>query len=155
MAQTASPFVLKNIELTLIKSGTTGTEQRFECQLTQAQLTPSTSGGGGGSALETFCNSYPDPAATAGGSTWVLDLAGFQAFQDVTDFSMISFNDEGDEYDFELKPNTDPNATPEYPSFTGVVTMVATPIGGTAKQYALFTASLPVKGKPTMVAATP
>ena len=151
MAQTANPFVLKNIELILTKRGGSGAAQRFECQLTQAQLTPSTSAAGGGSTLETFCASYDSSGASS--ATWVLDLAGFQAWKDVTDFSVISFNDEGLDYDFHLKPNTDPTDTPESAEFKGVVTMVATPVGGTAKQYATFTASMPVKGKPTMVVA--
>lgn len=151
MAQTAKPFVLKDVSLTLVKtSETPGTPVEFRCQLSRAELVPSSSGGGGGATLDTFCDSYSDSGA--GSSTWTLELAGFQAYADVSDFSIISFEDEGVEYDFALAPlGGTPSAT--NPAFEGKVTMVATPIGGTAKQYAQFTAALPCSGKPTMVVA--
>ncbi len=152
MAQTANPFVLQKVGLTLTKVGGAGTEQEFRCQLSRAELVPAASSGGGGATLDTFCASYSDSGA--GSSTWTLELSGFQAWSDVTDFSVISFNDEGEKYNFSLTPiDFEAGASTTNPAFEGEVTMVATPIGGTAKQYAQFSASLPCTAKPTMVTA--
>ena len=152
MVQSPNPFILKNVSVTLVRSSTVasgGTPVEFRCQLTQAQLTPSASSAGGNS-LDTFCESYSDSGTS---STWVLELAGFQAFKDINDFSILSFQHEGEEVDFTLTPilRADAPISATNPSFTGVAKLVATPIGGTAKQYAVFTASLPVTGKPVMV----
>jgi hypothetical protein len=146
--QTTKPFVLKDVSLTMRPAGTTGTSQEFRCQLSQAQLTPSTSSGSG-TALETFCDTFP---LDSGSSTWTLDLAGFQALADVTDFSVISFNSEGEEFEFLLNPMGG-TISASNPGFKGNVTMVATPIGGTANTHAVFTASLPCVSKPTMITA--
>ena len=144
MPITTKPTTLRDVTLTLTPSG--GTEVAYECQLTQAQLTPS-SGGGGGNTLVTFCATHDDGGAGTLAS-WTLDLAGFQAYADAEDFSLLSFDSEGELFGFSLIPTGGaPSATT--PGFEGEVTMVATPIGGTAGQYATFTVSLPCTGKPT------
>jgi len=149
VAASSAPFVLNKVSLTLVESSATpGTPVEYKCQLSQAQLTPSAAAGTTGATMETFCATYDNSGSAA--ATWVLDLAGFQAWADVTDFSVISFNDEGVEYDFVLMP-IEGTVSATNPSFTGTVTMVATPVGGTANQYAQFTASLPCKSKPLMV----
>jgi hypothetical protein len=150
VAIASSPFVLKDVSLTLVKTGEAGTPVEYRCQLSQAQLTPSAGAGATGATMETFCAVYDSSGTSA--SSWVLDLAGFQAYGDVTDFSMISFNEEGEQFDFVLMP-LGGVASATNPGFEGTVTMVATPIGGTANQYAQFTGSLPCTEKPTMVVA--
>jgi hypothetical protein len=150
MAQTSAPFVLKDVSLTLVKVGEVTAPIEFRCQLSQAQLTPSAGGGSTGATLETFCATY-DSSGTSN-SSWALDLAGFQAWADVTDFSVISFQEEGAQFDFVLMPLAGPVSAAS-PSFSGTVTMVATPVGGTANQYATFTVSLPCTSKPIMTTA--
>ena len=148
MAISLKPFVMKNVKLTLVKTAAVpGTPVEYQCQLSQATLTPSASTGG--AALETFCENH---SAGAGKATWTLDLAGFQALQAVTDFSILSYNDEGEEYDFTLNP-LGGVADIANPIFEGTVVMAATPIGGTAAEYAQFTVSLVCKSKPLMVTA--
>jgi len=152
MPISTAPFVLKEVSLTLVKSGDATTPVEYRCQLSQAQLTPSAGAGATGATLETFCETFDNSGTTS--SSWVLDLAGFQAFADVTDLSMISFVDEGEKYDFVLVPVGGTISTTN-PGFSGQVTMVATPIGGTANQYASFTVSLPCVSKPTMLTTPP
>ena len=147
MALATAPFVLKDVGLTLKKGVAAAVEYR--CQLSQAQLTPA-AGTSSGATMETFCATF-DSSGT-GYATWTLDLAGFQAFKDVTDFSVISFNDEGVTYDFVLMPIMGA-VSPTNPSLLGQVKMVATAVGGTANQYAQFTASLPCLAKPLMKTA--
>jgi hypothetical protein len=154
MALTTSPFLLKNLSLTLVKTAeVAGVAEEYRCQLTAATLTPSTGGGGGGSTLETFCDSYSSTGAST--ATWTLDLSGFQAYKDVTDLSILLFNDEGENYTYTLMPEGPAPISATNPGFTGEVTLIPTTIGGTANQYATFTVSLPTVGKPTMITAPP
>lgn len=146
MPITTQPTLLKDVSLTLLKSGSATEPAEYRCQLTQAQLTP-TAASGGGNTLSTFCADYSD---SGGLGTWALDLAGFQAFADAQDFSVLSFKEEGSVFDFVLQPlGGAPSAT--NPGFAGQVTMVGTQIGGTAKQWAVFTASLPCVQKPEIL----
>jgi len=144
---TSNPFVLRDVSLTLTPTGG-GTAEEYRCQLSQAELVP-TAAGGGGASLTTFCNSYSD---SGGNASWALALSGFQSYEDASDFSMLSFDAEGEEFDFVLSPMGG-TVGPTNPGFGGTVTMVATNIGGTAGQYAVFTASLPCGGKPDKIVA--
>lgn len=157
MPITQTPILLKDVSLTLIKTGTTGTAEEYSCQLSQAQLTPSAGGGGGGGAtLETFCDTYSSQGAGAN-ATWTLDLGGFQQYQDVADLSMLLFNNEGSKYTFVLNPDIgvkDPASASGY-SFTGEITATPVQIGGTANQYATFTTSQPLVSKPVASVVTP
>lgn len=150
MAITASPFVMKDTSLTLKKVGDASATE-YKCQLTQAQLTPSESGGGGGgNTLSTFCEDYSDAASAT--TTWALELAGFQSFADAQDFALWAFDNEGDKAEFVLTPGQGgATISATNPGFSGEVTIKPTIIGGTAKQYALFTVSLPCSVKPTKI----
>lgn len=149
MAQTASPFVLNKVSLTLVKSDAApGTPIEFKCQLSRAELVPSAGGGATGETITTFCNTYDSSGTTS--SSWVLSLAGFQAWTDVADFSVISYTDEGESYDFVLMPIEGTVSTTN-PAFEGTCTMVATPVGGTANSYAQFTVDLPLREKAVML----
>ena len=145
MAFTTQPFVMNNVSLTLkLASGGTATEYR--CQLSQAELVPSAGTGGGGAALDTFCDSFSTPT---GLTTWALTLSGFQAFADATDLSNFLFDNEGETLDYVLTP-LGGTVSASNPAFTGQVTAVPTNIGGTAAQYAVFNGvTLPCLGKPT------
>jgi hypothetical protein len=152
MAITTSPFVLKETSLTLRPKDSTGAAQEYICQLSQAQLTPSAATGGAGGDLTTFCDTYSS-AAAAGNSTWVLDLAGFQAVEDSMDLTIFLFEHEGETYEFQLTPKGPLPVSATNPAFRGEVTLQPTQIGGTAAQFATFTVSLPVSGKPRLLKA--
>lgn len=149
MALANSPFVLRDTSLILKKVGdANGTDYR--CQLTAATLTPSAGGTAGGATLSTFCADHSDASSTA--TTWTLDLTGFQSYADAQDFSMWAFDNEDAKAEFTLVPGQDggvPTAT--NPGFTGTVTVRPTVIGGTAKQFATFTVSLPLDTRPTKI----
>lgn len=155
MAITTSPFLLKNLSLTLVKTADIGTglEQEYRCQLTAATLTPSAGGGASGSTLETFCDSYSSTGAST--ATWTLDLSGLQSYKDVADLSVLLFNEEGEAYTYTLIPEGPAPISATNPGFTGEVTLIPTTIGGTANTYATFTVSLPTIGKPEMIVTPP
>jgi hypothetical protein len=147
--QTLTPFLLKDVSLTMRPKGTTGATQEFRCQLSQAELVPSAASGGGAS-LATFCDTFTDPG---GDATWVLTMSGFQAWKDVTDFAMVAFDHEGEEYEFVLAPMGG-TISATNPGFKGIITLIPVNVGGTANQYAVFTTSQPVSGgKPTKITA--
>jgi len=155
MAITTSPFVLKDLSLVLVKSDDiAGVETEYRCQLTSAVLTPSSSAGGGGSALETFCESYP-LNATAASTTWTLDLSGFQNYKSVEDLSLLLFDHDGEVYTYTLVPIGPNPISDTNPGFTGEVTLAATTIGGTANTHAVFTVSLQCVGRPVKLTAPP
>ena len=158
MALTVAPFVLNNVSLTLEKvrnsdgsAATAGTAAEYRCQLNTASLTPSQKTGAAQEYI-TFCDTHTSPGG--GGSTWVLNLAGFQAYTDVTDLSLLLFNDEGAVYEYVLTP-LGGTLSATNPGFRGEVTIIPTVIGGTANTYAAFTVDLPCTGKPTMIVAPP
>lgn len=159
MAQATAPFTLNNLSLTLKKltnpdgtPATGGAAAEYRCQLNIASLTPSASSSGGGGELITFCATFTSPGSSS--SSWVLNLGGFQAYQDVADLSVILFNDEGATYEFVLTP-LGGTISATNPGFQGVITITPTVIGGTAGQYATFTVDQPCTGKPTMITVAP
>lgn len=158
MALTVAPVVLNNVSLTLEKirnadgsAATAGTAAEYRCQLNTASLTPSQNTGAAQEYV-TFCETHSSPGG--GGSTWVLNLAGFQAYADVTDLSLLLFNDEGAVYEYVLTPLGGTQSATN-PGFRGEVTIIPTVIGGVANTYAAFTVDLPCTAKPTMIVAAP
>ena len=152
MPITTSPFTLTNTSLVL--TPTAGVETEYRCQLTQAQLTPSTTTGGGGNEVATFCTTHSSGGAGAL-ATWTLDLAGFQAYADATDLTMFLYEHEGEKLAFTLTPIGPDPISATNPGFTGEVTATPTQVGGTAQQYATFTVSLPVSAKPLVLKTPP
>lgn len=153
MAIATSPFTLRDTSVILKKVGDAeGTEYR--CQLTAATLTPSAAGGGGGATLSTFCADHSDASSAA--TTWTLDLEGFQSFEDAQDFSLWAFDNEDAKAEFVLVPGQGgATVSATNPGFSGTCTIRPTVIGGTAKQYATFSVSLPVDTKPTKITTPP
>jgi hypothetical protein len=155
MAIATKPFTLKDTSVTLklIDPEGTPTAVEYRCQLTRAEFVPADAGGGGGEELVTFCTTHSDSAA-AGDATWTLELEGFQSYQDAQDLSMFLFDNEGMKAEATLVPGQG-GMTPgaDNPGFKGEVTLKPTNIGGTARQYARFTVSLPATQKPTKVTA--
>lgn len=154
MPITATPLVLKHTSLTLQKTGDAAVTE-YRCQLTQAQLTPSESGGaGGGNTLSTFCADHNDESGAT--TVWNLEIAGFQSFVDAQDFSLWAFENMGEKANFVLVPGHDsPVISATNPGFQGEVTIKPTVIGGTAKTYATFTVSLPCTSKPDKITTPP
>jgi len=158
VALTVAPFVLNNVSLTLEKvrnpdgsAATPGTASEYRCQLNTASLTPSQNTGASQEYV-TFCDTHTSPGG--GGSTWVLNLAGFQAYADVLDLSLILFNDEGAVYEYVLTPLGGVQSATN-PGFRGEVTIIPTVIGGVANTYGSFTVDLPCTAKPSMIVAAP
>lgn len=149
MAITVQPFVLRDVSLTL-EPASGGTPQEYQCQLSAATLTPSSTGGTG-NTLETFCDTYSDAGSNA---TWTLDLAGFQQYTDAADLALLLYNSEGEVYDFVLTPMGG-TISATNPGFSGQVTLVPTQIGGTANQWATFSVSLPLVSKATVLSTPP
>lgn len=146
MAMTTNPFVLKDTSVQFRKDSDPELIE-YRCQMTAASLVPSDAGGGGGNTLSTFCYDYTDSSVSP--SKWALELSGFQSFADAQDFSMWAFDNEGEDVDFLLVPGQNGSElSVDNPGFTGVVTVKPTVIGGTAKQYATFTVSLPCVERP-------
>jgi hypothetical protein len=157
MPISTQPFVLNNVSVTLKKiknsdgSAATGTRTEYRCQLNTATLTPSAAAGAA-QTYDTFCDTFS--SGGGGGATWVLGLAGFQAYADVTDLSLILFDDEGAVYEYVLTPMGGVVSATN-PAFQGQVTIIPTVIGGVANQYATFTVDLPAVSKPTKIVAPP
>jgi hypothetical protein len=149
MTMTASPFRLKDTDLLLGPKGSDLADASIRCQLTQSELVPSASGGG--DSLETFCATFADPGGRA---TWELQLAGFQAYADAQDLTMLLFDHELEEFDFLLLPRGG-TVSATNPGFSGTVTLTPTNIGGTAAAWATFTVTLTVKGRPVKVTSVP
>lgn len=151
MPLTTSPFVMKDVTLTLVKSGG-GTPVEMRCQLSQAEIVPGGSTGGGTDlSYSTFCDDFSTTSSS--GKTYALTLSGFQALADATDFARLAWEEEDEIFDFVLTPMGG-TVSATNPAFEGQVTMQATNIGGTAGQYATFqSVALPCVTKPTMVLA--
>ena len=144
---TTKPFSLDNLELGLKVAGDTAVVNpiQYRCQLGRSELVPSASTGGG-NELVTFCETHTSPTGKA---SWTLELEGFQAWSDISDLSLMLFNNEGETLDFILVPSGG-LVGPSNPAFTGQCLAVPTPVGGTAGSYATFTVSLPCLGKPVI-----
>jgi hypothetical protein len=152
VALTLTPFLVKNINVLMSKAPATKIDYR--CTLNTAILRPATGGGGGaGVTYETFCNTFSGGAA-AGGTTWTLELSGFQAYADVTDLSNLLFAEEGNVIDYVLVP-VGGTVSATNPGYQGQFTATPVDIGGTANQFAVFTTSQPCTAKPTKIVVPP
>lgn len=153
MPSATKAFVLKNVSLTLVEADAAGTAVAYECQLSKAIITPSA---GSTTSYTTFCAKFDDIAEE---SSYTLDLSGFQAYQDVADLTVILWEEAGKVYDFVLQPNLGQAAGSAISAtnyaFSGQVTLVEAPIGGTVNEWATFDVSLPCVTKPTMLLAPP
>ena len=150
-ALSLSPFVLNKTTLTLKRildpagaaAAPVGTRTEYRCQLNTATLTPSgATGGGNTTTYVTFCQEFEEDTTPSGGGGWTLNLAGFQAYADVTDLSLLLFSDEGSVWEYVLVP-TGGAISATNPGFRGTVKFQPSTIGGTAQTYATFTVDLP------------
>jgi hypothetical protein len=149
---TTAPFTLKDVSVTLklIDEAGTTTATEYKCQLTEATWVPSDASTST-QELVTFCATHSD--STGGGNaTWALQLAGFQSYADSQDLAMFLFENEGEKAEATLLPGQGgATVSATNPGFKGTVTLKPTNIGGTARQFATFTVSLPAESRPSKV----
>ena len=120
----------------------------FECAVTQAGLT---STGGEAVSLNTLC---PEGSfSEAGERAWSLAVTGVQDVESAESFQMFLLEHDGEEATFLFYPKTDKAGTPMGRGFTGLVTLTPPDNVGNAASgaYATFTATLPLKGKYSMI----
>lgn len=123
----------------------------FQCAVTQAGLT---STGGDPVALNTLCPEGSFSEATE--RVWNLSITGVQDVESADSFQMFLLEHDGEEATFTFYPKTDKSGTPMGRGFTGTVTITPPDnVGNSASgSFATFTATLPLKGKYSMVDET-
>ena len=151
MPTTSAPFLLKDTTFSLWPTGSAASGKvEYRCQLSQAEIQPQ-GGTTGDQTYSTFCEDFTNSSASA---TYNLVLAGFQAYKDATDLSMLLWTEAGEEYDFLLVPERG-TLSATHPGFHGTVTRSEGNAGGTAKTYATMTVTLVCKSKPALVTVDP
>jgi hypothetical protein len=125
-----------------------GIVHEFQCAVTQAGLT---STGGDPQSINTLCPEGTFSEATE--RAWQLAVTGVQDVESAESFQMFLLEHDGEEATFEFYPKTDKEGTPMGRGFTGLVTITPPDNIGNAPSgsFATFTATLPLKGKYTMV----
>jgi hypothetical protein len=143
MANTFRPRFITAAEVTFHTTGTTAVE--YACSVKRAELVPSA---GKESEYRTLC---PDGTfRNLGASTWSLELEGAQDWA-AAGLSRFLFDHEGEELTFQVDQYGNPHdASDAEPEMTGTVRAVAPGYGGAVDEYAEFSVSLPVVGKPTL-----
>jgi hypothetical protein len=142
---TVKPLFVRWIKLEV----TTGSgTQTFECAVTQAGLT---STGGDPVSINTLCPGGSFSEATE--RAWQLVVTGVQDVESADSFQLFLLEHDGEEATFLYYPKTDKNGTPQGRGFTGTVTLAPPDNVGNAASgtFATFTATLPLKGKYSMV----
>jgi hypothetical protein len=144
------PLLLKDAQVKLALA--TGTFKEYDCQVKTARLVPSA---GDQKDYRTLCTSgfYSQFTPT----TWALELEGAQGWDTVDGLARFLFDNDGALIRFQVDgygQGHTPSATE--PGMAGTCRAVAVEYGGTVDEYAEFTVSMPVQGKPVpAVAAFP
>lgn len=127
------------------------TAHTFQCAVTQAGLT---STGGEPVSLNTLCPEGSFSEATE--RAWSLAVTGVQDVESAESFQMFLLEHDGEEATFVYYPKTDKSGVPMGRGFTGTVTLTPPDNVGNAASgtFATFTATLPLKGKYSMVDET-
>jgi hypothetical protein len=128
-----------------------GMVHTFQCEVTQAGLT---STGGDAVSLTTLCpeGSFSENAERV----WQLAITGVQDFTTLDSLVMFLLQHDGEEGTFIYYPRVDKAGGPVGYGFTGTVTFTPPDNVGNAASgaYATFTATLPLKGKYSIVDAS-
>lgn len=124
------------------------TKHEFQCAVTQAGLT---STGGDPVALNTLCPEGAFSEATE--RTWNLVVTGVQDVESADSFMMFLLEHDGEEATFTYYAKTTKDGDPIGRGFTGTVTIGPPDNVGNAASgtFATFTATLPLKGKYTII----
>lgn len=140
------PLFVRWVKLTVVDQYDVSHE--FACHVTQAGLT---STGGDAVSLNTLCpqGSFSEPTERA----WQFTVTGVQDVESAESFQMFLLEHDGEEATFTYYPKTDKAGNPVGRGFTGTVTLAPPDnVGNSASgSYATFTATLPLKGKYTMI----
>lgn len=141
-----NPLFVRWIKLSVTDKN--GTEHAYECSVTQAGLT---STGGDAVSLVTLCPSGSYSESTE--RTWQLTVTGVQDVESADSLQMFLLEHDGEEATFEFYPKVDKAGLPQGRGFTGTVTLAPPDNVGNAASgaYATFTATLPLKGKYTII----
>jgi hypothetical protein len=120
----------------------------FQCYVTQAGLT---STGGDAVSLNTLCpeGSFSEASERA----WSFTITGVQDVESAESLQMFLLEHDGEEATFVYYPKTAKSGQPVGRGFTGTVTIAPPDNVGNAASgtFATFTASLPLKGKYSMI----
>ena len=144
------PLMLKDAQVKL--ATVAGTFKEYDCQVKTARLVPSA---GDQKDYRTLCTSgfYSQYTPT----TWALELEGAQGWDTADGLARFLFDNDGALIRFQVDgygQGHTPSATE--PGMAGTCRALAVEYGGTVDEYAEFTVSMPVQGKPTpAVAAFP
>jgi hypothetical protein len=148
-ATTVKPLFVRWIKLEITDHNDVA--HTFQCAVTQAGLTGT---GGEPVSITTLC-----PEGTFSETTervWNLVVTGVQDFESAESFQMFLLQHDGEEAKFLYYPKVDRGGVPQGYGFTGTVTLSPPDAIGNATSgtFATFTATLPLKGKYTIVDAT-
>lgn len=148
-AMDVRPLFVRWIKLSV--TDTLGVDHEFQCAVTQAGLT---STGGEPVSLNTLCPEGSFSEATE--RAWSLTVTGVQDVESAESFQMFLLEHDGEEATFLYYPKTDKAGTPVGRGFTGTLTLAPPDNVGNAASgtFATFTATLPLRGKYTMVDAS-
>lgn len=130
----ADPFYLQNATLKL-------GDDNYEATVSSATLTPSSS-----SSVWRAING--DAHTLASKASWTLDLTFAQDHETVKSLSLYAFDHELEEIAFEVRPKGTGHS-----GYQGVCILTPGAIGGPSDGTLEASASFPVLGKPTRVAA--
>jgi hypothetical protein len=126
--------------------GPTATSTDFSCQVNVGTITPTANNV---DVPATFC---AGASQTAAPSSFALDLTILQDWGAVKSVSQYLFDHDAEVVDFELEGI---GVTGSTVTVTGQVTVVAGALGGEAGTPLTADVSLPILGKPTVVATPP
>jgi len=132
---TVDPFILRDVDLIF------DVDDDFRAHVNRVQFTPSNS---------TVTWQGLTPSASFSGqtsSTWVCELAGAQDWTSANSLSEYLFEHEGEEVPVTFKPRAGGT------SWTAVLTLAPTAIGGDVNAVPVFAVTLGCKSKPTRVPA--
>lgn len=149
---TVKPLFVRWIQLSIEDKN--GVTHEFACEVTQAGLT---STGGDPVSVNTLCpeGSFSENTERA----WQLSITGVQDYETADSLALFLLQHDGEEAQFTFYPKVDKSHQPVGYGFTGTVTIAPQDNVGNAASgtYATMTATLPLKGKYTIVdsAGTP
>lgn len=143
---TISPLFVRWIKLEVTDAQ--NVQHQFQCSVTQAGLT---STGGDAVSINTLCPSGSFSEASE--RAWQLTVTGVQDVESAESFQMFLLEHDGETATFVYYPKTDKSGAPKGRGFTGTVTLAPPDNVGNAASgaYATFTATLPLKGKYSMI----
>ncbi len=140
------PLFTKYIQLTVTDA--VGDDHEFACYTTQSGLV---SEGGDVQTIVTLCPDGSFSETTE--RTWSLQLTGVQDVETANSLMLFLFDHDGEDASFTFYPKVTRTGSPQGRGWTGGVKLTSpdTIGGGDAGNYATFSSSFPLTGKPVMI----